>query len=278
MREIQRAKEGAVQELAVASANTAIELARKVVRDRLRTTSRVNSSARRSASWRRLHPARTESDRHDMAHDVSEKRKHDTVMDVTEEQIARVYAQAFLGAASKTAKASELVDEVESFVVDVLEKFPRLNEVLRSEFIASEVKQGLIDRVLGGRASVEVVNFLKVLSAHGRLGLLRPIARTLKKLYAKQQGLTDVEVRVARELDDKLRQEIQTQLQKMLGSEPIVRAIVDPSLIAGMVVKVGDRVFDSSLQTQLNLARRSMIDRATDMIQARPELFIDAIG
>lgn len=211
-----------------------------------------------------------------MALDVSEKRKHDTVMDVTEERIARVYAQAFLGAASKSPKASELVDEVESFVVDVLDKFPRLNEVLRSEFIAGEVKQELLGRVLGSRASVEVVNFLKVLSAHGRLGLLRPIARTLKKLYAQQQGRTDVEVRVARELDEGLRGQICDQLQKMLGSEPVVEAIVDPSLIAGMIVKVGDRVYDNSLATQLNLARRSMIDRATEMIQARPDLFVEA--
>jgi F-type H+-transporting ATPase subunit delta len=213
-----------------------------------------------------------------MAHDVSEKRKHDTVMDVTEERIARVYAQAFLAVASKSAQATELVDEVESLVVDVLEKFPRLNEVLRSEFIAGEVKQDLVDRLFGGRASVEVVNFLKVLAAHCRLGLLRSIARTLKKLYAQQRGLTDVEVRVAREVDDKLLQEIRVQLRKMLGSEPVVRAIVDPSLIAGMIVKVGDRVYDSSLETQLNLARRSMIERATDMIQARPDLFVEAAG
>mgnify|MGYP001195919108 CR=1 FL=1 len=165
-----------------------------------------------------------------------------------------------------------------AFVVDVLERFPRLNDVLRSEFIANEVKQGLVDRVLGGRASVEVVNFLKVLSAHGRLGLLRPIARILKTLYAKQQGRTDVEVRVARELDDALRREIHDQLRKMLGSEPVVRAIVDPSLIAGVVVKVGDRVYDGSLETQFNLARRSMIHRAIDVIQARPDLFFDAAG
>ena len=211
-----------------------------------------------------------------MAQAEREKLKHDTVMDVTEEQIARVYAQAFLGAASKSPKTAELVDEVESLVFDVLEKFPQLDAALRSEFIADEAKRGVIDRVLGGRASVEVVNFLKVLSAHGRLSLLRPIARILKKLYAKQRGLTDVEVRVAREIDDSLRKEIQSQLHKMLGSEPVVRSIVDPSLIAGMIVKVGDRVYDSSLATQLNLARRAMIDRANDMIEARPDLFVAA--
>ncbi len=275
-REIQRAKEGAIQELAVASANTAIDLAQQGRPRRAYQRSAEPVGPRRARQVGGHHPQQELTATDTMAHDISEKRKHDTVMDVTEEQIARVYAQAFLGAASKTAKASELVDEVESFVVDVLEKFPRLNEVFRSEFIASEVKQGLVDRVLGGWASVETTNFLKVLSAHGRLGLLRPIARILKKLYAKQQGRTDVEVRVARELDEGLWRQIHDQLQKMLGSEPVVQAIVDPSLIAGMIVKVGDRVYDSSLETQLNLARRSMIDRATDMIQARPDLFVEA--
>jgi len=210
--------------------------------------------------------------------DASEKRKHDTVVDVTEERIARVYAQAFLGAAAKTTRASELVAEVELFVDDVLNKVPRFNEVLCSEFIDSERKQRLIDRVLSGRAPVEMMNFLKVLAAHGRLGLLHPIARILKKLYAQQQGLIDVEVRVAREIDDALRKQIHDQLHTMLGSEPIMQAIVDPSLIAGMVVKVGDRVYDGSLETQLNLARRSMIDRSTDMIETRPDLFVEAAG
>ena len=55
----------------------------------------------------------------------SEKRKHDTVMDVTEEQVARVYAQAFMGVAAKSPNATALVEELESLVDDVLDRFPQ---------------------------------------------------------------------------------------------------------------------------------------------------------
>jgi F-type H+-transporting ATPase subunit delta len=211
-----------------------------------------------------------------MAHAEREKPKHDTVMDVAEEQIARVYAQAFLGVAAKSPKTAELIEEVGSVVTDVLDKFPPLEESLRSEFVSAEVKQGVVDRVLGGRASGEVLNFLKVLAAHGRLGLLRPIAKSLKQLYARQRGFTDVDVRVAKELDESLRGEIHEQLRTIFGTEPVLRTIVDPSLIAGVVIQMGDQVYDWSLATQLKLARKAMVERAVEAIETRRERFIQA--
>jgi F-type H+-transporting ATPase subunit delta len=106
------------------------------------------------------------------------------------------------------------------------------------------------------------------------LSLLSSIARILKKLDARRRGLTDVEVRVATSLDDGLRREIEGQLRKMLGGEPVLHEVVDPSLIAGMVIRVGDRVYDSSVHTQLEHARRAMIERATERIETQPERFI----
>jgi F-type H+-transporting ATPase subunit delta len=209
-----------------------------------------------------------------MPKSASEKPRRDTVMDVTEEQIARVYAQAFMGAATKRRDATTLVDEVGSLVEDVLQRFPELEQTLRSELVSPEDKAKLMDRVFGNRASTTVLNFLKVLSAHGRLSLLSSIARILKKLDARRRGLTDVEVRVATSLDDGLRREIEGQLRKMLGGEPVLHEVVDPSLIAGMVIRVGDRVYDSSVHTQLEHARRAMIERATERIETQPERFI----
>jgi F-type H+-transporting ATPase subunit delta len=203
-----------------------------------------------------------------------EKPRHETVMDVTEEQIARVYAQAFMGAAGKSPDTTPLVEEVASLVEDVLDRFPQLEQTLRSELISPDEKQRLLDRLFSGRASAIVVNFLKVLSAHGRLGLLRPIARILKKLDAERRGLTDVEVRTALPLDDALRREIEDHLRKMLGGEPVMHVAVDPSLIAGMVIRVGDRVYDSSVHTQLEHTRRAMIERATERIETQPDRFL----
>ena len=202
------------------------------------------------------------------------KVKHDTVMDVTEEQIARVYAQAFTDVAAKSPDPTAVVDEVASLVEDVLGNHPKLEQMLRSELVAPEQKEQLIDRVFRGRASVQVLNFLKVLSAHGRLGVLRSIARLLKKLDAKRRGMTDVEVRVAKPLDDGLKGEIENRLRKTLGGEPVLHVIVDPTLIAGIVIRVGDRVYDGSVHNQLERARRAMIDRATERIEIDSNQFM----
>ena len=202
--------------------------------------------------------------------------KHETVMDVTEEQVACVYAQAFLGVISKAPNAVALVDELVSVVNDVLNRFPKLEQTLKSSLVVQEQKEQLLGRIFSGSASTEVLNFLKVLSRHGRLGLLRQVSRLATKLHAKQRGMTDVEIRVASPLDDTLRGEIQSHLRKVLGTEPVLDVKIDPSLIAGIVIRVGDRVYDGSVHNQLERIRAAMIERATEQIETRPERFMSA--
>jgi F-type H+-transporting ATPase subunit delta len=205
-----------------------------------------------------------------------EKPKHETVMDVTAERISRVYAVAFMEVAAKTGNAAALVEEVDSLVTEVLDRFPRLEDTLRSALVQPEEKEQMLDRLFGKRASNMVVNFLKVLSRHGRLELLRPIARTLKQLQAERSGQKEVELRVAIPLDGAVRGEVEATLRKKLRAEPVIRVVVDPSLLAGMIIRVGDRVYDSSINTQLEHARRQMIDRAVEKIETQPERFVFA--
>jgi F-type H+-transporting ATPase subunit delta len=205
-----------------------------------------------------------------------EKPKHETVMDVTAERISRVYAMAFMEVAAKTGNTAALVEEVESLVTEVLDRFPRFEETLRSELVQPEEKEQMLDRLFGKRASNVVVNFLKVLSRHSRLDLLRPIARTLKQLQAERSGQKEVELRVAIPLDEAVRGEVEAALRKKLRAEPVIRVVVDPSLLAGMIIRVGDRVYDSSINTQLEHARRQMIDRAVEKIETQPERFVFA--
>lgn len=211
-----------------------------------------------------------------MAITDSANAKQETVMDVTEEQIARVYAKAFLGAISSSPNAASQVEELESFVADVLDRFSKLEEMLKSSLVAGDQKEELLGRILGGKASKEVLNFLKVLSRHGRLSIARPASRLAKKLYATQRGMVDVEVRVAAPISDELRGEIQNRMQQVLGSQPVLTVKVDPSLIAGVVIRVGDRVYDGSVHNQLERIRAKMIDRATEQIETRPESFLVA--
>ena len=200
--------------------------------------------------------------------------RHETVMDVTSEQVARVYAQAFMGVANKSPNVDELIDALEAVVNDVLTPFPQFEEVLSSALVSHEHKASLMDRVLGNRVPAPLLNFLKVLSIHGRLELLRPILKFVKKICAEQRGLTDVQVRVAKELDPTLRSELQERLRVMLGREPVLQITVDDSLLGGIILQVGDRVFDASIHTRLEYARRNIVTRATEAIETKPERFM----
>lgn len=200
--------------------------------------------------------------------------KHDTVMDVTEEQIARVYAKAFLGATENSADADGMVEELSSFSDDVLNRFPKLEEALRSSLVSQEQKEEMLGRIFSGKASKEVLNFLKVLSRHGRLGIVRQAARLVKSMHAKRRGMTDVEVRVAAPLDDATYAEILTHLRKSLGKEPVLSVKVDPALLGGVVIRIGDRVYDGSVQSQLERTRAAMIQKTTEQIESRRDAFM----
>ena len=211
-----------------------------------------------------------------MANSDQSAAKHETVMDVTEEQVARVYAKAFLGAIGDSPNATSQVEELSSFVTDVLERFPKLEQTLNSSLVAEDQKEQMLGRILGGKASQEVLNFLKVLSRHGRLNIVRFASRLATKLHATQRGMTDVEIRVATPLSDALHGEIESRLRQVLGTQPVLTVKVDPSLIAGIVIRVGDRVYDGSVHNQLERTRAKMIDRDTEQIETRPESFLVA--
>jgi F-type H+-transporting ATPase subunit delta len=83
---------------------------------------------------------------------------------------------------------------------------------------------------------------------------------------------------VATALDDALRNEIEDRIQNALDKKPVLNVTIDPSLIAGIWVRVGDRVFDGSIRTQLEHARRRMIDLATEKIETQPERFVTTTG
>lgn len=205
---------------------------------------------------------------------ISDAILHETVMDVTEEQIAHVYGQAFLGVAEASGKTDALVDELRSLVAEVLDKVPAFLETLDSVFLSPEQKEQLLDKTLGG-ASTEVMNLIKVMLNHGRLGILRSVMREVLKLNNKRIGRTEVQLSVAHPVDDGLLGEISAALKQSLGTDPELSIQIDPDLIAGFVVRVGDTVYDGSVKTQFEKARKAMVNRAVERIEASPETFFN---
>jgi F-type H+-transporting ATPase subunit delta len=189
--------------------------------------------------------------------------------DVEKRKIAAVYAKALLAAHAKTCKTASLVEEMDSLIDDVLAPNPAFEQTLASALTPNERKIELLEKVLGGQASPEMMVFLKVVAQHGRLDCLRAVRRELREQFNDLKGRVEVEVRVALPIDQKLQDELHEKLRCQLEGEPILKIVEDPTLIGGVVVRVGDTVYDGSVATRLDQARREMIERSVQMIETQ---------
>lgn len=198
--------------------------------------------------------------------------------DVGVEHIAGVYAEAFLGAANSSGDTDAVLEEFDHLMHGVLAPHPRFQEILASAFIAAEEKDQILQRVLGGRTSKLLLNFLKVVSRHGRLDCLGAIHRQTRLLYDKQRNRIHIQLTTATPVDDASADRIRNNLRGMLGGEPILELRVDPEVIGGAVLRIGDSVYDGSIATSLQNMRQQMIDRSVHEIQSRRDRFRNSAG
>ncbi|HEY2882367.1 MAG TPA: ATP synthase F1 subunit delta [Pirellulales bacterium] len=198
--------------------------------------------------------------------------------DTGEWRAAIVYAQALVAAAEKEkAGGSEgVVQEFDSLVDDVLDRLPKLEAVLTSGFVEEGIKEGMLQKALGTQASPVFLSFLKVVARHGRLDMLRLIHRAVHEEYNKVRGRVRVLVSTAEPLDSAAEQRITQELRTRLQAEPMLEKQVHPELIGGIVLRVGDRVYDGSIATQLERLREKMMTRSVHEIQSRRDRFSSA--
>lgn len=207
---------------------------------------------------------------------MSESPQHATVFDSGVQYLAGVYARALLNAAEKTGAAEAVSGELDSVLRDVLEKIPNLEATLTSPRVPFADKERILDKAFGGKMSPTLLNFLKVLARRNRFECLRAVRRALRKLLNELRHRVEVEVRSAVALEPETLGRVAGRLKEVLGREVDVEAKVDPNLIGGLVVRVGDTVYDGSVANHLVRLREQTIRKSTDQMRQRSERFIAA--
>ena len=194
-------------------------------------------------------------------------------IDVGARQVGAVYAKALLSAAEKAGQVERVIADVDAIVTEALDPNPAFERVLGSALIKHEEKAALLDRVFGQHLSPLVLDFLKVVSRHGRLNAMRGIQLELHKQYDERRGLVRVRMSTATAVGGELLSSLRQTLTGLLGNNFEVEQHVDPKLIGGVVLRVGDTVYDGSVARQLAQVREQMIDRSVHEIQSRRDRF-----
>jgi len=184
-----------------------------------------------------------------------------TVLDDETARAADRYARALLEALPDDARAEAAADELEA-VVALLGRLDGAEDLLACSLIGKQER--LVQRVFGGRVSEPVEAFLHALARRGRLGLLRAATGRFRGSLHRRQGKVEATVVTAVELDAPVRQRVAAALSETLAAPVVLKTEVEESLLGGLLVRVGERVYDASIGGELRRLKDSLSRRVRE--------------
>jgi F-type H+-transporting ATPase subunit delta len=167
------------------------------------------------------------------------------------------YAQAIFQIADAEGALEAVENELYRFGKAV-EQQSQLRDALTDPALPAERKKAVIDDILGDRASKHTVSILGFLIDQGRTRELGGIIDELARVAAERRQRAVAEVRSAIPLDDEHRRRLTEALERATGKKIELKVLVDPSVVGGLVARVGDQVIDGTIRRRLELARERL--------------------
>jgi F-type H+-transporting ATPase subunit delta len=176
---------------------------------------------------------------------------------VARKEAIRGYAQALFAVAEAEEVLDEVSDELFQFARAVQGK-PELREALTDPQLPSDRKRAVLRDLLGEKANPHTVNLLEFIVEQGRVREMEAIVDEVVELAAERRRHAVAEVRTAVPLDKARRQRLAEALSRATGKTIELKVLVDPSIVGGVVARVGDQVIDGSIRRRLELARERL--------------------
>ena len=173
------------------------------------------------------------------------------------DRLIQGYAQALFAVAEAEGNLEDVEDELFRFGKTV-EGQPQLREALTDPGLPADRKKAVVRELLGDKAGSQTVSLLSFVVEQGRGKDVPKITEALAELAARRRQRAVAEVRTAVPLDDERRQRLTERLSQASGRQVELKAVVDPSVIGGVIARVGDQVFDGSIRRKLEMAREQL--------------------
>jgi F-type H+-transporting ATPase subunit delta len=188
-----------------------------------------------------------------------------STMNDTQLAVAGVYSRALLELARETGAEDALLEELAG-LAGYLAGHPEVADFFASPLVDAAARRETVEKTFRGRASDLLVDGLQVLNRKGRLDLLPAVAEAYRRQHRELKGIVDVQVRTAVPLSPALRDRLAAAARRFTGREPHLVEEVQPGLLGGLVIQVGDQKIDASIASQLHEISRRLDERGSQEI------------
>jgi len=179
---------------------------------------------------------------------------------MSDSMVARRYALALYEEAESAGRAEAVTAGVEA-VRESLAGSRELERLFASPAVPAERKEAVLERLFEGRVDPLLVRLMRMLVRKGREAELPSVVRAYAALRDERLGLTEAHVRTALPLDPGDAAALTAALERTTGRKVRLRIEVEPELLGGLVVRVGDTVYDGSARHQLEQLRAQFAQR-----------------
>ena len=172
------------------------------------------------------------------------------------EEIAAVYARSLFEVAKDSDKLDDIRDQLGEFA-DALADSHELQVFFFSPYFSTTEKQDGLDRAVSDADPI-LVNFLKLLIENHRMPVLFRVRRVYEDLWREENKLLPVQITSAVELDQGTVKELGDRIAEQTGRKIDLAAEVEPDILGGIVVRVGNAVLDASVRNRLEQLRKQV--------------------
>jgi F-type H+-transporting ATPase subunit delta len=164
--------------------------------------------------------------------------------------VAKRYARALFEVANERGKIDQIEAELKA-VVEAVKQNAELSKILLHPHIAADAKKSLVNELFQAHVGEETQNLLGLLIENGRESSLADILHAYVQLANEARGIADAVVTSAKPLTEEEQAHLAEKFGSMLNKKLRIQTVVDPSILGGIIVKIGDRLYDGSVKTKL---------------------------
>lgn len=170
---------------------------------------------------------------------------------MSEGRIAARYAKPLLELAEEMKVLDKIKDDMDSFV-SVCKKSRDFSMMLKSPIIPHFKKADILKKAFSGKYDDLTVKAFELITRKNRESALESVAKAFIAMYNVKKGIADVRVTTTFELDKRTKESFEKLAKEVTGKEPLLTEEVDPEILGGFILRLGDKQIDDSVRGQLN--------------------------